>query len=71
MTTFVCNSIGHVTGDVKLEQQSDGTWVASCPVGNVFGHESEGQHTGQGATKEDALSALNKGIEQFNEMIWL
>ena len=71
MDSFICNNIGHVTGDVKIEQQNNGTWIASCPIGNVFGHDCDGLHTGQGVTKEDALSALNKDIEQFNEMMWM
>ena len=71
MDIFVCNSIGHVAGDIKIEQQEDGTWVATRPIGSVFGHDVDGLHTGHGKTKEDAVSALNKDILEFDEMMWL
>lgn len=71
MGIFVCESIGHVTGGMQVTKQVDGTWLASCPIGNLFGEEVDGEHTATGETKEAAVLALEKEIKDFDEFMWM
>ncbi len=71
MDIFVCENIGHITGVYKVEEQADGSWLATCPIGNVFGEEIDGEHTGVGETKEDAILALEKEIVIFDNFMWM
>lgn len=71
MDMFVCNSVGHVTGEIKVTEQVDGSWQASCPIGNLFGEDVDGEHTGTGATKEAAVLALENEIKIFDDFMWM
>ena len=71
MDIFVCENVGHVTGGVQVTEQIDGSWLATCPIGNVFGEEVEGEHTAVGETKEAAISALEKEIVIFDNFMWM
>ena len=68
---FVCESVGHVTGGVEVTEQADGTWLASCPIGNLFGEEVDGEHTGVGETREAAILELENEIKNFDEFMWM
>lgn len=71
MDIFVCENIGHVAGVYKVVEQADGSWLATCPIGNVFGEEVDGEHIGVGKTKEEAILALEKEIVIFDNFMWM
>ena len=62
---------GIVMGDtVVVVQLPDGTWRATQEIGSIFGSEVEGQCSGAGATREEALAALRKDIANCHEALW-
>lgn len=69
-TFFVDSEIGMTMGDITVKQLQDGTWKATCPIGTLFGSEVEGECSGTGATKEDALAALAKDRKNLNDSLW-
>lgn len=62
--------IGMTMGETKVECQPDGTWLATCPIGTLFGSDVEGECRGTGPTKEAALDALAKDRQNLNDSLW-
>lgn len=62
--------IGMTMGSTTVTQQADGTWLAVCPIGSLFGSDVEGECRGTGATKEAALEALAKDRKDLNDSLW-
>jgi hypothetical protein len=71
VSVHVCHQPGMMMEDTKIEQMPDGKWVARAKMGSVFGVEVEGELTGEGDTKEDALAALKKNQDEMYEVLWL
>lgn len=67
---FACKEIGMTMRENKVEQLPNGTWKASCPIGTLFGQEVEGECSGCGKTKEEALTALAKDRQNLNNSLW-
>lgn len=66
---------GMVMEGVAFEQktQPDGIttyWVATQPIGNLFGSEVEGECSGFGKTKESAMERLNESVAKLYESLW-
>lgn len=67
---FTDSEIGMTMGETKVVQQADGTWLATCPIGTLFGQQVEGECRGVSATKEAALEALKKDRQNLNDSLW-
>lgn len=70
ISCFIDSEIGMTMGETKLEKLPDGTWLATCPIGTLFGSDVEGECRGVGSTKEAALEALAKDRKNLNESLW-
>lgn len=57
--------------ETRIEQLPNGTWKASAEIGTLFGVEVQGELTGLGATKEEALSQLAKERSDLSESMWI
>lgn len=69
-SAFTDSEIGMTMGGTKVEQQPDGSWLATCPIGTLFGQEVEGECRGAGINKEAALEALAKDRKTLNDSLW-
>lgn len=67
---FIDSEIGMTMGEETVKQLPDGSWIATCPIGTLFGSEVEGQVSGTGSTKEVALSALKQARKDLNDSLW-
>lgn len=67
---FSDSEIGMTMGETKVEQLPNGSWLASCPIGTLFGSEVEGECRGEGPTKEAALEALARDRKNLNDSLW-
>lgn len=67
---FVDSEIGMSMGETVVNQRGDGTWLATCPIGTLFGQEVEGECKGEGKSKEEALENLAKHRKQLNDSLW-
>jgi len=66
-----CQTPGMQMGDdAKCEQLPDGRWLATQPIGYIFGSEVDGECQGVGSTKEEALDALKKDKDKLYESLW-
>jgi hypothetical protein len=68
---FVDSEIGMTMDETKTKEMPDGTWEASAKIGTIFGAEVEGELTGKGASREEALAALAKERHELHESLWL
>ena len=64
------SEIGMTMGKTVVTQRGDGVWVATCPIGTLFGQEVDGEVRGEGKTKEEALENLAKDRKQLNDSLW-
>lgn len=71
MEMICCETPGMVNGDTKVEQQPDGTWLATCPIGSLFGASVEGECKGIGNTQDEALHALKDDQRRLHESLWV
>jgi len=71
VTMIACKSPGMVNGDTKVEQQQDGTWLATAPIGCLFGSPVEGECRGIGATEESAIAALQADQDRLYDSLWV
>lgn len=62
--------VGITMGKTVVAEREDGTWLASCPIGTIFGSEVEGEITGVGKTREEALVELDKSRKKLNDSLW-
>jgi len=62
--------IGMTMGNIHIKQMYDGRWRASCPIETLFGSEVEGECSGIGETKEEALENLKKDRKNLNDSLW-
>jgi len=67
---FVCSEIGMQMGDTTVSQLPSGIWRATCPIGNIFGSPAEGECSGEGPTREDALESLKADRKQLYDSLW-
>jgi hypothetical protein len=65
---------GLVTGGVVVEEINNAHgqhyWKATARIGSIFGAEVEGELTGMGPTKEQALERLKEEREKLYESLW-
>jgi hypothetical protein len=45
-------------------------WIATAPIGSIFGAEVEGELTGIGRTKEQAIECLEAETKRLAESLW-
>lgn len=57
-------------GEVTFQYFIDGTYRASQPIGSIFGAKVDGECSGVGGTKEEALEALKKEQKAFCDGLW-
>ena len=57
-------------GRAYIRQLPDGTWLATKPIGTIFGSEVEGECRGTGATQDAALAALAEDEHNLSESLW-
>ena len=55
---------------VTLKQLPSGEWMATQPIGTIFGAEVHGECKGSGPTREAALEALAKDVHNLSESLW-
>lgn len=67
---FMDSEIGMSMGETVVNQRGDGTWLATCPIGTLFGSEVDGECRGEGKTKEEALENLAKDRKNLNDSLW-
>lgn len=67
---FVDSEIGMTMGKTVVNQRGDGTWLATYPIGTLFGQEVDGECRGEGKTKEEALENLAKDRQTLNDSLW-
>jgi hypothetical protein len=67
---FVDSEIGMTIGGVTVFQLPNGTWKAVAPIETIFGSEVQGECSGIGVTKEDALKALALDRKNLNDSLW-
>jgi uncharacterized protein YbjQ (UPF0145 family) len=74
-TVITCNHIGVCMNETKIEEKTnaDGNvyFKATAKIGSIFGSEVEGECTGIGETKEQALKRLEQDIENLSESLWI
>lgn len=74
ITAFVCKSPGMVNGDITVVEINNAHgqhyFKATQPIGSLFGHEAQGELTGLGRTKEQALEHLAQDREKLYESLW-
>lgn len=70
ISCFIDSEIGLTMGDTKVERLPNGKWRASAPIGTIFGSEVEGECSGEGSTREEALEALAKDRKNLHESLW-
>lgn len=68
--THVDHQIGITMDKTSVVQNPDGTWKATQPIGTIFGSPVDGECCGEGATKEEALSALEKDRQRVSDALW-
>lgn len=57
-------------GGTTVRQMPNGTWKATAPIGTIFGSPVEGECSGTGRTKEEALAALAADRHKLSESLW-
>lgn len=70
ITYFQDSEIGMTMEAETIKQLPDGSWLASAKIGSIFGSEVDGELTGKGATKEEALKALKQERKELNDSLW-
>lgn len=68
---FCCTEMGMTMDETHVEQLPDTRWRARAKIRTIFGSEVEGELTGEGATKEEALAALAKERYELSESLWI
>jgi len=71
VTLIACKSPGMVNGDTNVEQLPDGTWLATAPIGCLFGSPVEGECRGTGDTQDAAIAALQADQDRLYESLWV
>lgn len=71
LTLIECESPGMVNGDAKVEQLPDGSWLATAPIGSLFGSPVEGECRGVGRTREAAIEELQADQGKLYESLWV
>lgn len=74
--THICNNIGATfDDDITFEQKlnCDGVnkyWIAKQKIGTLFGSEVDGECSGIGNTKEEALKRLEEDKTKLADSLW-
>ena len=69
-TSHACHHPGLTMGETSLRRLPDGSWIATAPIGTIFGSPVQGECTGTGATREEALASLDDDRRKLAESIW-
>lgn len=73
MNIHLDSEIGLTMGDTKLRQVDNHglpCWIATAPIGSIFGAEVHGELRGIGNTKEQALERLQEERRKLAESLW-
>ena len=66
--------VGLTMGNINVRETSDGLggtcWIATSPIGSIFGSPVHGECKGIGRTKEQALERLKEDQRNLSESLW-
>jgi len=67
-------NIGLTMGGATVREVSNGLggtcWVATAPIGSIFGAEVHGECKGIGRTREQAIERLKEDQRNLAESLW-
>lgn len=67
---YACSDIGLTMGETTVRQMPNGRWLATAPIGSIFGSEVGGECRGEGSTREEAMAALAADRHNLYESLW-
>ena len=74
MKVHICDQPGLTMHGIHIEEIRNGHgqhyWKAKAKIGTIFGAEVEGELEAIGATKDQAITRLEKQREELYESLW-